>query len=249
MIGRHHRAALRHPPVLSKMAEAGGRVLVAGGDELQRSQLRMALECEGYHVTETEKTDQAITKARSREHDVLIVDSGMTESGPCELCRAIRSKSDVGIIVLAGNVPSQARIDALNSGADDFIPAPFLLAELMARVRAIMRRVTRSVGDFQIFLEDREVDLKSHKIKGPGDRVSHLTPKEFLVLQYLITHANHARTPQNLAQSIWQRDGKGEVEYVRIIIRQLRRKIEVNPDRPRYILTERSAGYRFDFPS
>jgi two-component system KDP operon response regulator KdpE len=160
-------------------------------------------------------------------------------------------KSDLGIIVLGDHDDTtQDRIDALNAGADDYVPSPFVLRELLARVRAVLRRVNRFDGEeHQIILQDRSIDLKSYEVRGPGSRVSHLTPKEFLLLQCLVAHPNKAFTHQRLAQTVWQRDGGGEVEYLRIVIRQLRRKLEPDPDKPRYILTERSVGYRFELPS
>lgn len=226
-----------------------GRILVASGKADQRGELRMALEMEGHQVAETGSVDETTLGTCSGLHDVLIADSGMDGIGLCELCRTIRPKSDLGIIVLAEDDTRQGRIDALNAGADDFIPVPFVVAELLARVRAILRRVTPLGEGREIVLQDRAVDLRSYEVKGPGNRVSHLTPKEFHVLQHLIAHANKPRTAQTLAQSIWQRDGEGDLEYVRIVIRQLRQKIEANPDKPRYILTERSAGYRFQMSS
>jgi two-component system KDP operon response regulator KdpE len=155
------------------------------------------------------------------------------------------------MIVLGGHDDTrQGRIDAFNAGADDYVSSPFVLRELLARVRAVLRRVARFDDEgHQIVLDDRAIDLKSYEIRGPGSRVSHLTPKEFLVLQCLIAHPNKAFTHQRLAQTVWQRDGGGEVEYLRIVIRQLRRKLEPDPDNPRYILTERSVGYRFELPS
>lgn len=225
------------------------RILVASSKADRRGELRAALELEGYDVAEAPTAAQTIQKACAEPHDVLVMDSVVDGIAAHGLCRTIRPKSDLGIIVLAGDDTMQGRIDALNAGADDFIPVPFVLAELLARVRAILRRVTPSREGRQIVLQDRRVDLRSYEVKGPGCRVSHLTPKEFRVLQYLVAHANEPRTAQTLAQTIWQRDGEGELEYVRIVIRQLRRKIEPNPGNPRYILTERFAGYRFQMPS
>jgi two-component system KDP operon response regulator KdpE len=172
------------------------------------------------------------------------------------LCRAIRRVSNLGIIVLRGqnNIKQdridikQDRIDALNAGADDHLASPFVVQELLARVRAVLRRVTRPEEE-RILLHDRAIDLKSYKIRGPGNRVSHLTPKEFLVLQCLLSHADKPFTHQSLAQTVWQRDGLGELEFVRVVIKQLRRKLESDPDHPRYILTERSVGYRFRMAS
>jgi two-component system KDP operon response regulator KdpE len=228
-----------------------GRIIVAGNGSMQRADLRVALEFEGHQVVETETADQTLEETCSGLHHVLIVSSGFEGIEPHELCREIRLKSDLGIVVLGSHDGTrQGRIDALNAGADDYVPSPFVLRELLARVRAVLRRVARCDGEErQIILHDRAIDLKSYKIRGPGSRVSHLTPKEFLLLQCLIAQPNKAFTHQRLAQTVWQRDGGGEVEYLRIVIRQLRRKLEPDPDNPRYILTERSVGYRFELPS
>jgi len=161
----------------------------------------------------------------------------------------VRPQSALGIIVLDHDDAAQAPIDVLNAGADDYVSAPLVWGELLARVRAILRRVRRFGGEpRQIMLEDRAIDLKAHKIKRPNGLVIHLTPKEFLVLRYLVAHANQALTHQRLAQTVWQRDGRGDVEYLRIVIKQLRRKLEPDPVNPRYIRTERSVGYRFQMP-
>jgi len=225
----------------------GYSVIVASSGLDERRELRSALEFEGYDVAEADTSAQTIQRACNGLHDVLLVDSVIDGVAAHAVCRAIRPRSELGIIVFDGGRRTNA-IDALNAGADDYVAAPFVMAELVARVRAIMRRVTRTGGK-QIVLQDRSIDLETHKIKGPEGRVSHLTPKEFLVLQCLIAQANQPRTHQSLAQTVWQRDGSGEVEYMRIVIRQLRRKLEPDPANPRYILTERSVGYRFHMPA
>lgn len=165
------------------------------------------------------------------------------------LCRRIRLKSDLGIIVLAGHDTTQGRIDAWNAGADDFLSSPFVYRELLARVRALLRRVTRFDDEGpEIVLQDRAIDLQSRQIRGPGSRLSHLTPKEFLVLQFLVTHPNMPIKRRGLAQAAWQEDGGRNAENLRLVIRQLRRKLEPDPHDPRYILSERSVGYRFHMP-
>jgi two-component system KDP operon response regulator KdpE len=144
--------------------------------------------------------------------------------------------------VLAGS-------DVLNAGADDYLPSTFVAGELLARVRAILRRVPRPAANEQLVsLHDRTIDLKSRKVTGPHGHVSHLTPKEFLVLKYLLAHANQPRTHQNLAQAVWQRHTAGDFEYVRVVISQLRRKLEADPEHPKYLLTERAVGYRLRLP-
>jgi two-component system KDP operon response regulator KdpE len=232
---------------LNAGSKGAGRIIVATSDALQRAQLQTALDFQGYQVAKAETVDQTLQQTCSGMHHLLILDSGFEGIESHELCRRIRRESDLGIIVLAGAETTQGRIDALNAGADDYLPSPFVLRELLARVRALLRRVTRP-DEGRIVLQDRTIDLQSHKIRGPGRQVSRLTPKEFCVLQCLVAHANQAFTHQNLAETVWQRDGDGEIEYMYVVISQLRRKLETDPDNPRYILTERSVGYRFHMP-
>ena len=224
------------------------RILVASSNVDQRDELRAALGLEGHDVTEAATSTQTVQKACSGWNEVLVMDSVVDGVAAHELCRTIRPQSKLGIIVWGGQRGSTA-IDSLNAGADDFIPAPFILPELLARVRAILRRVARPTErNQQIILQDRAIDLRSHRVKGPGDREIRLTPKEFQVLQHLVSNANRLLTHQTLTQSVWQRDADGEIEYVRIVIKQLRRKLEPDPDNPQYIRTERAAGYRFHLP-
>jgi len=234
------------PEVVQLRRRSAGRIIVASSSAQARRAIGTALEFEGHEVTEAETADQTVQKTCSGRHDLLILDSDIGGVRLSELCRTIRPKSDLGIIVLNRDDTEQTRIDVLNAGADDYVPALFVFPELLARVRAILRRVIRSGADeCQVLLQDRSIDFRSHKIKGPGETVGHLTPKEFLVLECLINHVNKPLTHHTLSQTVWQRDGIGDVEYLRTVIRQLRRKLEPNPDSPRYILTERFVGYRF----
>jgi len=226
-----------------------GRMLVASSGADTRRELQAALEFEGHLVTLAETTSQTIAEVSSGVHDVLILDAALDRVGPYELCRAIRPKSDMGIILLSSDNSEQNRIDVLNAGADDYVPARFVLAELLARVRALLRRIgVCCENPRQLVLHDCAIDFQSHEIKGPGGRITRLTPKECLLLEHLVTHANQPFTPQSLAQAVWQRDGSGQIEYVRIVVKQLRRKLEPDPAKPRYILTHRSAGYQFRMP-
>jgi two-component system KDP operon response regulator KdpE len=230
-----------------------GRIIAAIGAEWRRRDLRLALEREGHVVSLAATASEALEETRSGVHELLIVDSCIGGSGNqssvYDLCRAIRSESDMGIIVLISD-GAHCRIDMLNAGADDYLPEQFVFGELLARVRAILRRVSRlDHAPKQIVLHDRAINLHSHKVQGPGSRVSHLTPKEFYVLQHLINRADKSVTNQDLAQAVWQRDGSGNLEYVRSVISQLRRKIERDHNNPEYIRTERSVGYRFTLPA
>src|ERR1700680_3883692 len=149
-----------------------GRILVTSSTIERRLELRAALEFEGHQISETETAGQTVRETCSGLYDVLILDGCLEGTPPHELCRMVRPKSALGIIVLNRDDTAQASIDVLNAGADDYVPAPFVLAELLSRVRAILRRVTRSSEQGrQIVLQDRAIDLRSHKIKGPGGRV------------------------------------------------------------------------------
>jgi two-component system KDP operon response regulator KdpE len=226
-----------------------GRILVASNLTERRRDLRRGLEYDGYSVTEVERNGHTLHEALSRKHDLLLMDSDIEGIGAYELCHAIRPESDLGIIILDTGGTREGAIDALNAGADDYLPVPYVLAELQARVRALLRRVSRPHGKrHRIELHDRAIDLSSRKVRGPAGRVSHLTPKEYQVLEFLVKHADQPRTHQSLAQTVWQRDGSGELEYLRVVIKQLRLKLEEDPNHPRYVLTERAIGYRFQTP-
>jgi two-component system, OmpR family, KDP operon response regulator KdpE len=230
-----------------------GRIIIASKADRSRRDLRTALESEGHSVVEALTAGQAIAETRDTTCDVLIVDSDITDSSIDNIdlyafCRDVRTHSALGIIVLIRDDAEQSRIDALNAGADDYLSGHFSSAELLARVRAILRRIhILSETRTKIALHDRAIDLASRKVEGPGDRIAPLTPKEFLVLQRLIG-ADKPVTNQDLARSVWGRDESGTYEYVRMVISQLRRKLEADCTRPRYILTERLVGYRFTIP-
>jgi two-component system KDP operon response regulator KdpE len=223
------------------------RILIASTEPLQRRDLRTAVEADGHAVTEVVTAQQAIDETRFAAHDILIVDSCIAGSDFPNLCRRIRSESDLGIIALIRDDATDTRVDALNAGADDYLPERFAVPELLARVRAILRRMAPATpAQHRIPLGDRVIDLRAHKIHGPDSQTTHLTPKEFLVLKCLISRAGHPVTSRDLAHTVWHRDGSGDLEYVRVVIGQLRRKLEADHNRPQHILTERSTGYRFE---
>jgi len=224
-----------------------GRILITSSTIETRLELRSALEFDGHEVMEANTADLAIQDTCSDMHDLLIIVAPTGQMAAYDFCRAIRAKSNIGIIVV-DYLESESAIDVLNAGADDFVSVPFVMAELLSRVRAILRRVVRPKKK-EIVLPDGTIDLESRTITRRDGRVSHLTPKEFLVLESLVSPANKPRTHQSLAQTVWQRDGCGEVEYMRVVVGQLRKKLEPDPENPRYILTERAVGYRFQMPS
>ena len=223
-----------------------GRILITDGHSHRRRSLRSALESAGHLVDEAASAAVFLEGCGSGAWDLLIMNSVADGAAVCALCRRVRERSNLGILVLFRDGSGQSRIDALNAGADDYLTESFGVAELHARVRAILRRV-RSTDKAvrQVLLKDRAIDLDSRKVEGPGNQTSRLTPKEYLVLTYLMMRSGRPVNHRELARTLWRRDGSGDLEYVRIVIGQLRRKIEADYSSPRYILTERSVGYRF----
>jgi len=239
----------RAPEFIQLRRALQGRIIVASHQEQMRTDICAALDSEGHEVVEAATGMQAVEEACSGWHTVLILDSAISGDGTAGICRTIRRQSELGIIVLSRDDDRQYRIDALNAGADDYIPAHFAMAELQARVRAVLRRVANSPAmSRQIRLKDRTIDLGARKVRGPHDRVTSLTPREFDVLQQLVGRPGQPLTHHALTQAVWQRDARGEIEYLRVVIQQLRRKLEPEPDRPRYIVTERGVGYVFHMP-
>jgi two-component system KDP operon response regulator KdpE len=219
------------------------RIIVAGSPQAGLSQLGCFLESAGHRVARVGNAVQAIRETIAGLHDVLIVAPCL--SGMCryDLCRIVRPKSNLGIILLIEDDDGQTKINALEAGADDYMVAPFLPEELLARVRALLRRVAHA-GSLKpkLILSGRMIDLHTREVTGPGHYAAHLTPKEFDVLQYLLDHANRSVSNQELARAVWRRE-YGDFEYLRIVIGQLRRKLEPNPEDPQHIVTHRSRGY------
>jgi len=161
----------------------------------------------------------------------------------------VRATSDAAIIMLTVRDTEKDKIEALDAGADDFVTKPFSTPELLARIRAALRRVPLSPegGPHLIRLDDVDIDLVQRHITVRGKTVR-LTPKEFDLLHYLVAHPNVPLTHLRLLQAVWGPDYGNEVEYLRTFINQLRKKIEKNPAKPKYILTEHWVGYRFELP-
>jgi two-component system KDP operon response regulator KdpE len=169
--------------------------------------------------------------------------------GGIEACRSIREHSDIGIIMLTVRKTELEKIEALDAGADDYITKPFSMPELLARLRANLRRVPLAPrqGPNVITFDEVQVDLGSHHVSIQGRDVR-LTPKQFEVLNYLIANPNVSIPHAKILQAVWGPDYGGEVEYLHVVVNQLRKRIEPDPSKPRYILTEPWFGYRFQLP-
>jgi two-component system, OmpR family, KDP operon response regulator KdpE len=223
-----------------------GRILVVDDDPQIRRVMRTTLTGEGYEVDDARSGEEALEKLRAGRYDLMLLDINMPGMGGLETCRQVRANSEMAIIMLTVRNTEQDKVQALDAGADDFITKPFSTPELLARIRAALRRTPSSpeAGPQHITLDNVEIDFQSRKLIVRGSEVR-LTPKEFDLLRYLTLHPNRAIPHRELLQAVWGPDYGDEVEYLRVFVKQLRRKIEPKPDKPRYILTEPWVGYRF----
>jgi two-component system KDP operon response regulator KdpE len=226
-----------------------GRILVVDDEPQIRRVMRTALAANGYEAFEARTGEEALETLRENNPDLILLDINMPGIGGMVACREIRAVSDAAIIVLSVRDSESDKIAALDAGADDYITKPFSVNELMARIRANLRRLpTLSDQTAPIVVSDElTVDLSRRHVIAKG-RPVRLTPKEFDLLQYLLSNANKPIAHRKLLQTIWGPDYGDQVEYLRVFVSQLRKKIEADPARPRYILTEPWVGYRFVVP-
>ena len=226
------------------------KVLVVDDEPQIRRVMRSALTKEGYIVDDARSGEEALDKLREQRYDLIILDRNMPGMGGLAACRSIRASSDIGIIMLTVRKAEPDKIEALDAGADDYITKPFSMPEVLARVRANLRRVPLSPhkGPVVVVFDGIEVNLGSRHIS-IGGRDVRLTPKQFEVLHYLVANPNVAIPHSKILKAIWGPDYGDEVEYLHVVINQLRKKIERDPAKPRYILTEPWFGYRFQLPS
>ena len=228
---------------------SAGRILVVDDEPQIRRVMRMTLTGEGYEVVDARSGEEALEKIRAGRFDLMLLDWNMPGMGGLETCRQIRASSEMAIIMLTIRNAEQDKVQALDAGADDFITKPFGTPELLARIRAALRRMPLApeAGPQRVSLENAEIDFRARKVLVSGSEVR-LTPKEFDLLRYLVLHPNKAIPHRELLQAVWGPDYGEQVEYLRVFIKQLRRKIERQPDKPVYILTEPWVGYRFHLP-
>jgi two-component system KDP operon response regulator KdpE len=232
---------------------SGGRILVVDDDAQIRRVMRTTLVIHGYEVDDARSGDEALEKMRGAQFDLVLLDVNMPGMGGMEACRTIRSGRsgfDLAIIMLTVRNNEKDKIEALDAGADDYVTKPFSTPELLARIRAALRRIpqTSDITPQRFRLEEGiEIDFRSRRVSTHGREVR-LTPKEFDLLHYLVTHPNKTLGHRELLQAVWGPDYGQESEYLRVFVNQLRKKIEPNPAAPRYLLTEPWVGYRFSLP-
>jgi two-component system, OmpR family, KDP operon response regulator KdpE len=226
----------------------GGRILIVDDEPQIRRVLKATLTAQGYQIHESKSGEEALETMRAQRFDLLLLDVNMPGMGGLEACREIRHSSEVAIIMLTVRDTEADKVKALDAGADDYVTKPFSTPELLARIRAALRRApATSVDDDTIELDGVTIKLGTRRLVRDGKELR-LTPKEFELLSYLIANANVPIPHTKLLQAVWGPDYGGEVEYLRVFINQLRKKIETNPGQPRYLLTEPWVGYRFVRP-
>ncbi|HTG16755.1 MAG TPA: response regulator transcription factor [Blastocatellia bacterium] len=225
------------------------RILIVD-DELQITRvLRTSLTSHGYDVRSAADGQSALETFGDWRPDLVITDLSMPNLNGIELCRRLRKLSTVPIVVLSVKGEEKTKVEALDAGADDYVTKLFGMDELLARIRAALRRTSElqtddpastvlEAGDFRVDLEARGVTV--------GDRQVHLTPKEYDLLVYLIRHPGKVLTHRTLLAAVWGGNYVEQTEYLRVFIGQLRKKIELDSSSPRYILTEPWIGYRFN---
>jgi two-component system, OmpR family, KDP operon response regulator KdpE len=208
--------------------------------------LRTALTAHGYDVRVAHDGESALEMMKDWRADLVVTDLAMPNVDGVELCRRIRQKSEIPIIVLSVRDQEKTKIEALDAGADDYVTKPFSVDELMARVRANLRRL-KEVSAGQTLIEDGDfrIDLDAHSVT-VSSREVRLTPKEFDLLVYLAQHPRKVITTRKLLAAVWGANSIEQPEYVRVFVNHLRKKLERDPENPRYILNDPWIGYRFD---
>jgi two-component system KDP operon response regulator KdpE len=221
------------------------RVLVVDDEPQITRVLKTVLTSQGYQVRTAAEGEAALSSLGEWHPELVITDLYMPRMDGVELCRRIRAVSSIPIIVLSVKGEERTKVEALDSGADDYVTKPFGADELLARVRAALRRrgaplesASLEAGDFRIDLDGRRVHIRGNEVR--------LTPKEFDLFVYLARHPNRVLTHRTLLEAVWGEASQEQPEYLRVFMGQLRKKLEADPSNPHYLLTEPWVGYRFN---
>src|ERR1700726_2921054 len=219
-------------------------ILVVDDDSQIRRVMRNALSSHGYTIIEARNGEEALKKVRAERLDLIILDLNMPDMDGIEVCREIRVVSNLPIIMLTVRSAEKDKVTALDAGADDYVVKPFGIDELLARIRSALRRYAPGDAVAPFVSKDVSIDFESREVRVRGRDV-HLTPKEYDVLKHLVANQGKPLTHRRLLQSVWGPDYGEETENLRVVINQLRKKIEADPTHPKYIVTEPWIGYRF----
>ncbi len=230
-----------------KVGDKNFNILVVDDEPQILRVLRRGLEAKGYQVLTAPDGMAALDTMKSTHIDMLITDLRMPEVDGIELCNRVRQTSKLPIIVLSVKGEESTKVEALDAGADDYVTKPFGMDELLARVRALYRRsrteptgseMPRKVGDFEVMPDLRRVCVRGEEV--------HLTPKEYELILYFLANHSKVLTHKSILRAIWGENSIEQSEYLRVFVGQLRKKIEVDPKSPKYVVTEPWVGYKFN---
>jgi two-component system, OmpR family, KDP operon response regulator KdpE len=224
----------------------GPKILVVEDEQEIRRFLRASLVHHGYRLIESETGQNGLMQAASQQPELVILDLGLPDIDGMDVIRQIRAWSQIPIIVLSARGREAEKVNALDAGADDYLTKPFSVSELLARMRVALRHAAPGDGESGepgFALDSLRVDFACRQVF-VGDQEVHLTPIEFRLLTTLVKHAGKVITHRQLLKEVWGPDSVFETHYLRVYMAQLRRKIEADPARPRFLLTEPGIGYR-----
>ncbi len=221
-----------------------GKILVVDDEPQIRRIMRTTLSGAGYEVDDAKTGEESILKVREFHPDLVLLDINMPGMGGLAACREIRATANIGIIMLTARNAETDKVEALDAGADDFITKPFSMPELLARIRAALRRVPSAQSSAShVRVGKLNIDFVARSVTN-GPKTAHLTPKELDLLRYLTQRVNEAVPHRELLQAVWGPDYGDQVDYLRVFVMNLRKKIELNPEQPEFIKTEPWVGYR-----
>jgi len=225
------------------MSDTGQRVLVVDDEVSIRRYLRAALSAQGFTIYEAANGQEAMNAVVIQHPDIMILDLGLPDFDGIEVTRRLREWSEIPIIVLSVREAEQDKIAALDAGADDYLTKPFGTGELMARMRVVMRRLAGKFDEPVLQVDDLKMDL-SRRIVTVDENPISLTPTEYEILRLLLQNAGKVITHRQLLKHVWGTAYESEMHMLRVNISNLRRKIESDPARPHYLMTEPGVGYR-----
>ena len=219
------------------------KVLIVDDEQSIRLFLKLTLTSQGYETLEAYSGKEALSKAATEKPDIIILDIGLPDIDGIEVTRSLREWTQIPIIILSVRGSEKDKIAALDLGADDYLTKPFVVGELLARIRAALRRSVKTAGEPSFKTGDLEVDLERRLVKVAGNELQ-LTPNEYELLKVFIIHAGKVMTHKHLLSAVWGPEYIGESHMLHVNISNLRRKIEPDPSRPQIIITESGVGYR-----
>lgn len=228
------------------MTDLAQRVLIVEDEADIRRFVRMALQAEGFEVHEADTLRRGLIEAGTRRPDLIVLDLGLPDGDGVELIRDLRTWSELPVIVLSARCDEEAKVLALDTGADDYLVKPFGTAELLARVRTHLRRSAKNARqDPVVVFGSVRIDPTRRVVERDGLPV-HLTPIEFRLLMHLCSHADRVLTHRQLLRAVWGPSHETDTPYLRVFMGVLRKKIETDPSQPRHLITETGVGYRFE---